>query len=160
MYHVYWYIYTPKVKARFSFLATTSSVQVQVAPKAKAQARSPKIEEMAPKTCREQVTAKLAEWLTTAARARTASIHLSSLKFADELAKKLLLHATAMEKAYRHISDAIKSKNTKEKEFQDLLETMNDKLKTHDKLQACKTQSYSTGIQTCTTAFQFDKMHT
>ena len=112
-----------------------------MAPKAKAQSRSPKVEDMAPKTFREQVTAKLAEWLTTAARARTASIHLQSLEFADELAKKLLTHATAMENSYRPISDAIKSKKTKEKEFQDLLETMDDKLKTHEKLQACETQS-------------------
>ena len=91
---------------------------------------------MVPKTFREQVTAKLAEWLPLAARARTASIHLSSLEFADELAKKLLVHATAMENSYRPISDAIKSKGTKEKEFRDLLETMEDKLKTYEKLQA------------------------
>lgn len=65
---------------------------------------------MAPKTCKEQVAAKLADWLKVASQARTLSITLSSLEFAEELGKKLLSHALSMEKAYLRMNETLKNK--------------------------------------------------
>jgi len=93
-------------------------------------------EQMAPKTCKEQVAAKLADWLKVASQARTHSITLSSLEFAEELGKKLLSHASAMEKAYLRINETLKNKKSKEGDFKLILESMDEKLKTSEKLQA------------------------
>ena len=87
-------------------------------------------------TSKEKVTVKLSDWLGVAAKARTASITLSSLEFADELAKKLINHALSMEKSYLRINEAVKDKCTKEKDFEVILANMNEKLNANEKLQA------------------------
>lgn len=91
---------------------------------------------MQPKTLREQVSSKLQDWLKSAATCRTSSITLASLEFADELAKKMKVQAIDMEKTYTSIAASVKDKKTKDREFQDLLETMNEKMKSCEKLQA------------------------
>ena len=114
--------------------------QVQAAPKRAPKPKTEKgqdtTEPMEPKTFKEKVSEKVGEWLKLAGQARTSSLTLSSLEFADELATKLLAHATSMEKTYVQISQALNDKKTKDKEFENLIRVMNDKIKNYDKLQA------------------------
>ena len=107
-------------------------------PAAKKQAKPPKeeTEKMVPKTYKERVDAQLADWLKVASQARTLSITLSSLEFAEELAKKLLSHALTMEKAYLRMNESLKNKKSKEADFKLILENMDEKLKIAEKLQA------------------------
>ena len=116
--------------------------QVQAAPKKKAEPRAAanqKVEEMAAKSYREQVGAKLADFLGLAGKARTSSLTLSNLEFADELAKKMLQHALGMEKVYLRINEAVKDKKTSEKDFKEILQRMDEKTSSHNKLQAWTT---------------------
>ena len=118
--------------------------QVQAAPKRAPKPKTEKgqdtTEPMEPKTFKEKVSEKVGEWLKLAGQARTSSLTLSSLEFADELATKLLAHATSMEKTYVQISQALNDKKTKDKEFENLIRVMNDKIKNYDKLQAGQSQ--------------------
>lgn len=91
---------------------------------------------MEPVTFREKVITKLSDWLGVAAKSRTASITLSSLEFADELAKKLINHALTMEKTYLRINEAVKDKRTNEKDYEAILSNMTEKLNANEKLQA------------------------
>ena len=115
---------------------TQSPCQVQASKKVISKANKEKTEKIEPKTYREKVAAQMTDWLQAAAKARTHSITLGSLEFAEELAKKLLAHAVKMEKDYLKISAALKDKATKERHFQNYLTNMEDMLKGHQKLQA------------------------
>lgn len=107
--------------------------QVQAAPKVKSKREvSEKVE---PQTYQERVNAKMAEWLQIAGKARTQSITLQSLEFADELATKLMGHALAMEKIYLRIKEQLKN-SMKEADYQIIYEKMEEKLKINEKLQA------------------------
>lgn len=109
---------------------------MQAAPKKRPQRPPARVEEITPKTFRDQVVAKLQDWLKTAGQARTHSLKLQSLEFADELAKKLLSHAVVMEKAYLRMTDALKEKDTTEEDFEIILLKMDKKLEVHAQLQA------------------------
>ena len=123
-------------ETRFSNLFDCSITQVQAAPKKRPDKTKESTEAVQPKTLREQVSSKLQDWLKSAATCRTSSITLASLEFADELAKKMKVQAIDMEKTYTNIAASVKDKKTKDREFQELLETMNEKMKSCEKLQA------------------------
>ncbi len=110
--------------------------QVQAAPKKRPEKSKETTQEVQPKTLREQVSQKLQDWLKSAATCRTSSITLASLEFADELAKKMKLQAIEMEKTYTNIVACVNDKKTKDREFQDLIANMNEKMKSCEKLQA------------------------
>jgi DNA-binding TFAR19-related protein (PDSD5 family) len=122
----------------FRLCPTWPAQQVQAAPKKRPQASTnkDKTEQMEPVTFREKVITKLSDWLGVAAKSRTASITLSSLEFADELAKKLINHALTMEKTYLRVNEAVKDKRTNEKDYEAILSNMTEKLNANEKLQA------------------------
>ena len=72
--------------------------------------KDPKSEEVVPQTWEGKALAQLPELLQEASAARTSSIKLSSLDYAQDLSKHLLEHASTMEGLYRSLSEAVKDK--------------------------------------------------
>ena len=82
-------------------------VQVATAPKRKPKKEEEAVE-VAPQTWCSKAAATLPELLKTAAEARTSSIKLSGLEFADDLASNLLKQAEGLEADYTVLSKTVK----------------------------------------------------
>lgn len=94
-----------------------------------------KSEAAKPKTIQEELNLKVKELLKSAALARTASITLSGLEFADTLAKALLTQASDMERLYKSSHKALKEKQ-EEKVLRGYLKEVDESDKHSSKLQA------------------------
>ena len=113
--------------------------QVQAAPKKrpnKPADKEDKSEPVAPLTHKEKVVASLEDFLKSAGSARTQSLTLNGLEYADDLAKTMLKHANSVEAIYTEIKKAIKSQTGGEKEFKTFQKKMEDKENTGKKLKA------------------------
>lgn len=104
------------------------------ASKAKAKPKA-KTEEVKPDTPVEQVQARTAEFLKCAAMARTKSLTLAGLDYAQDLSNTLLDHAKSIESIYREIQKAVK-KRADPKAFKDFLKIMDEKEAASDKFKA------------------------
>ncbi len=88
-----------------------------------------------PETPQEQVVSRMDDFLKTAAVARTKSLTLGGLEYAEDLSKKVLSHAITIESLYKKIQVAVKSK-APSKTFQGFLGEMDEKDATSDKFKA------------------------
>ena len=92
-------------------------------------------EEVVPKTVSEALGLKLQKHLKASALARSNSITLSGLEFADDLAKALLKQAGDMEQTYKKAQRALKEKKS-DKELKKFIPDMENQQKAATKLQA------------------------
>jgi len=84
------------------------------APKKKAKVKEEtdeKSKEVTPETWTQKATGLLSNILSGASAARTASIKLSNMEYASELANQLLSHAAKMEGLYQTMSKSISDKD-------------------------------------------------
>ena len=96
-------------------------LQVTLAPKKKKDSeKDEKSEVQQPETPLEKVVAVLPTVLQSAFKARTASIKLGNMEYAQELANQLLNHAQTLEQKYAEMNKAVSSKSD-EKVFKRLL---------------------------------------
>ena len=96
------------------------------APKKKAKEKTDG-EDMTPATWESKATDQLPEILNESATARTVSIKLAGIEYADELSKKLKNHASDLEDEYHKLSKSLKEKAS-EKTLKTSLERIQDKL--------------------------------
>lgn len=68
-----------------------------------------KTEKVTPETWEGKATELAPNLLTDAAKARTESIKLDGVKYADQLSKELLGHATTLERYYKELTTALQS---------------------------------------------------
>lgn len=94
--------------------------------KAKAKPKPEKSDPVKPDTPLEHVQARLPAFLATAAAARTKSLTLADLEYANDLAKSMMSHAEVIEKTYKGITKAIKHHPGEMKIFRRHLTTMDD----------------------------------
>lgn len=106
-------------------LLNTMSVQVVAAPKKKKE--KTESEDMKPATWESKATDQLPEMLNASATARTISIKLAGIEYADELSKKMKDHANDLEDEYHKLSKSLKEKAS-EKALKTSMERIQDKL--------------------------------
>ena len=95
--------------------------QVQAAPKPKAAAKpADKSEPVEPQSWMQKASSVLPTLLKDAADARTASIKLQTMEYAQELSGQLLGHAKKLEDLYQQLSTAI-SQQAEDKKLKSLL---------------------------------------
>lgn len=83
-------------------------------------------EPVVPASVQDQVLGRLDDFLKSAASARTKSLTLGGLEYAEDLSKTLMNHANAIEAVYKNIQKAVKQKLSS-KHFQTFLQQMDDK---------------------------------
>lgn len=112
------------------------------APVAKKKAKPPKDDDkddaskpVKPETPQEKVLSKMDDFLKSAATARTKSLTLGGLEYAEDLSKKVLAHAISIEGLYKKIQGAVKS-NASQKTFQGFLSQMEETDATSTKFKA------------------------
>ncbi|CAK9005889.1 Uncharacterized protein SCF082_LOCUS8785 [Durusdinium trenchii] len=129
----------PKVEAATvggcSKLMTALTADAKVSNQKNPKKKEEKSEAAKPKTIQEELNLKVKELLKSAALARTASITLSGLEFADTLAKALLTQASDMERLYKSSHKALKEKQ-EEKVLRGYLKEVDESDKHSSKLQA------------------------
>lgn len=97
------------------------ALQVAAAPKKRPRKNTEEAgeisEEVKPTTPQEKVQGSLEDLLKAAAAARTKSITVGGLEFAEDLSKELLGHADHLEGLYKRITATIKSQEGRESDF-------------------------------------------
>ena len=110
-------------------------LQAPVAKKKAAPAKRNTSEEVVPQTAAEKVTAAMSDALKEAGLARTASITLGGLDYADHLSQAIKSHADGIEKFYSEVQTALKEK-AEDKVLNKLLKKIEEKSQNTKKLQA------------------------
>ena len=109
-----------------------------MAKKQKPRANTPQenAEEVKPRTPKEILAEVMDLTLKEAGVARTSSITLSGLEFAEDLSKVLLNHVTSVEKLFKEVQQVLRSKESTEKDFKRWTKKVQEKSDGTKKLQA------------------------
>lgn len=116
------------------------------ASKAKAKAKA-KTEDVQPDTPAEKVQARITDFLKCAAMARTKSLTLAGLDYAQDLSNTLLDHAKSIENIYKDIQKAVKKK-ADSKAFKNFLVVMDEKEAASEKFKAGARETHWCGSMT------------
>lgn len=84
-------------------------MQVSAAPKSKRDPQNDQSQRVEPETVPQKAAAAAATLLADASSARTSSIKLSNLEYAEQLSSKLLNHAVKLEELYTKITDDLRN---------------------------------------------------
>ena len=102
-----------------------------------------------PQTLEQKASDALTDLLAEAAKARTVSIKLNTVEYAQDLSKKLLNHASKLEGFYATLQDAVQKKRG-DKALQGILSEVASSMEFGEKAQAWSFSSLDDlGIKLC-----------